>query len=103
MGRAEARETTLQAAGMAISLYLLCLLMELPPAFSSLSPVDVSEHMARWTAAAAAASDEDAASSTSFVPPLSASEWYTVTIADVPVGYMHTTTAAQQENLTVQT
>jgi hypothetical protein len=25
-----------------------------------------------------------------FMPPLTASEWYTVTIADTPVGYMHT-------------
>ena len=42
-----------------------------------------------WQDAAAAAHAADSAEP--FLPPLVADEWYTVTIANVSVGYMHTT------------
>lgn len=34
-----------------------------------------------------------------FMPPVTADEWYTVTIANVSVGYMHTTVAATDEKV----
>ena len=35
-------------------------------------------------------------SSVPYMPPATANEWYTVTIADVDVGYMHTTVESQE-------
>jgi len=89
------------------ALSLLAVLIQLGIALSSpgdsLSAEDYSDHFTRWAATAAAAESEDPAGAKPFMPPLVASEWYTVTIANVSVGYMHTTTAEQIENATVQT
>jgi len=43
--------------------------------------------------------EEEAAANDLFLPPNSASEWYTVTIASVSVGYMHTTVANDESRV----
>ncbi len=50
------------------------------------------EALKKWEAATAAAPKVE-----HFMPPAAASEWYTVTIANVTVGYMHTTVDANDE------
>jgi len=53
----------------------------------------LDEHIAAWKATMVAenAADTKVQAGEAFVPPDEASEWYMVTIADVNVGYMHTT------------
>ena len=50
-----------------------------------------AEHLERWAAATAAAQAAEGGTSAAVTVPERADEWYTVTIADVSVGYMHTT------------
>ena len=66
---------------------LLALLAIGTPA-SAAVPAATEEQAQAWQAAQAAA--EAAAASSSLIPPLDVSEWYTVTIADTTVGYMNT-------------
>ena len=50
-----------------------------------------AEHLERWAAATAAAQAAEGGTSAAVTVPERADEWYTVTIADASVGYMHTT------------
>ena len=51
------------------------------------------EVLAAWEKATAAAPNLEP-----FMPPATADEWYTVTIANVSVGYMHTTVGLEAED-----
>ena len=57
---------------------------------AGLVAADFDEDLAAWQKLTAEQNAEPEALK-KFNPPPSASEWYTVTIADVSVGYMHTT------------
>jgi len=52
------------------------------------------DYLTRWAAAV-----KDNPLPEPFMPPSSADEWYTVTIADVSVGYMHTTVTTMEETV----
>ena len=52
------------------------------------------DYLTRWAAAV-----KDSPLPEPFMPPSSAAEWYTVTIADVSVGYMHTTVSSEEETV----
>ena len=62
---------------------------------------DLGEQLAKFRAACA--EETAAAPGEIFNPPGTASEWYTVTIANVSVGYMHTTVETAEERPRIST
>ena len=54
--------------------------------------------LARWSTVTAKENEADT-STGPFMPPATADEWYTVTIAEVPVGYMNTGVATAEEGV----
>ena len=74
-------------------LVLLTLLAAAAPLAAADASGATKDLMERWKAINAAAP----ADSTPFLPPDSAIEWYTVTIANVSVGYMHTSATSTSD------